>query len=293
MIIEYKHLSAALMPKRGEGSLKIIKIPICLGVLIFVVLGQCTYIQATLTTYDFTSVLPNWSIENVDIGETQLFVVVSDEVVDPVYDASDVLTGFVGTGDALTEGDVLFTFYNLTSDELTWNCSIVDIYFYDGILLAGSLGIVEYDGDPAIPDSVSFDVQFSEDAAQPAELNTLNWLKLVAGYSVDDSTDADAEGPVMIDNGIGTDEFLSISFDLLVGETYDDVIDGLTVDEMTGLPDMFIGLRVHYWDPDGLIDGECQFVSYEYTPPIPAPGAVMLGGIGVVFVGWLRRKRTL
>jgi hypothetical protein len=61
-------------------------------------------------------------------------------------------------------------------------------------------------------------------------------------------------------------------------------------DYLAGTSPAFIGIGL---DPDCHYDYDRIEFWYCTTPTIPAPGAILLGGIGVALVGWLRKRRTL
>ena len=143
--------------------------------------------------------------------------------------------------------------------------SIIDVYFDDGTLL----------GIASITNTVGL-VDFSQ-LADPPELPGGNNISppfaTTAGFSVDSN-------PPIQPMGVNPGEFLGIRFDLQGGGTHQDIVDELASGALR------IGIHVQ-----GYASGGSE--AFINNGKIPAPGAVLLGSIGIGVVSWLRRRRTL
>jgi len=172
---------------------------------------------------------------------------------------------FVELIDLLSQ--VQFTFTN-TGPEAS---SITDVYFDDGSLL----GIALIINTPGF-------VEFSQPATPP-DLPGGN--SVIPPFNVMDGFSADSKTPVQ-HLGVNPGESLGIIFDLQSGGVFADVVDNLASGALR------IGIHVQGFSSEGsesfinngIVDG---------NGIIPAPGAILLGGIGIGLVGWLRRRRTL
>lgn len=143
------------------------------------------------------------------------------------------------------------------------------VYFYDGVLL-GIASLIDADTGGDV--GVDFDMPATPDHLPGFDPD--DYPTLVYSYLVDD---ADANPPAAT-WAIEPGETLGVLVDLIGDATFEDVITGLNSGAV------IIGIKAQSFGPG---DYSESFIT------IPAPGAVLLGGIGMCLVGWLRRRRAL
>lgn len=186
--------------------------------------------------------------------------------------AAELADGLIGESQMFVEildlaGQVEFVFSNIGPEP----SSITDVYFDDGTLLGiasidNTLGLVEFS-------------QYATPPELPGGNNLAPPFVTTTGFSADSNPPAQ---PL----GVNPGETLGITFDLKAGGVFDDVVGELASGALR------IGIHVQGYASGG----SESFINDGIFDPggeVPAPGALILGGIGAGLVSWLRKRRTL
>jgi MYXO-CTERM domain-containing protein len=152
---------------------------------------------------------------------------------------------------------VSFTFFNAGPAAM----SITDVYFDDGTLL----GIASITNGPG--------VNFSQGASPP---NLPGGNLLTPAFNTTAGFFADSDPPAQ-PNGVNPGEQLTIVFDLINGQTFNDTINALNT------PGDYLRIGIHV---QGFADGGSE----SFVNNVPAPGMLALAGAGGLFAA--RRKRS-
>jgi len=207
-------------------------------------------------TYDFKGITANDpSGQAVAVGESAFYVTVSD----PGVTERVLFTFGVRTGPP----------YILPDGTEDYSYLIDGVYFYDGALL--NEGIVDFiDADDGVGGDPGVDF---EKPATPDHLPGYSPGPLLSVIA-----DADGHPPVggVKGNGVNVGETLGVLFVLDPGKTYADVITGMNAGTIV------VGIHTQ-----GFAEYSESFIH------VPAPGALLLGSLGLGLVGQARRRRIL